>query len=241
MRVSWPYPVRTSSGFPGEGTVLREERAPEQAGTRGLFSAPSGEPAARFAGLPKAVYMDSVLATDEPYLLRYYGRDEEGNWGARWLEARMGMDAARITATIDKPSGVPLGWQHDVGYLDSPAPVGRVLSMEVKGGRLVGDVAVSPAELGKYLANSVEDIDLASGLSIGFFPTEPPSIELAGGTREDPDQMTYEAYRVFETSLVPIPALLSAGLNLAKTPGKADGGEQSQGETDPPQEGNDDE
>ena len=240
MRVHWPYPVRTASGHAGEGTVLRDTRGPDLE-KRGLFSAPTSEPAQRFAGLPKQVYRGSVLATDEPYLLRYYGRDQEGNWGSRWLEARMGMDSGRITATLDKPSGVPLGWQHDVGYLDSPAPVGRVLSMEVQGGQLLGDVAVSPAELSKYLANSVEDIDLASGLSIGFFPTEQPDLEVRGGTREDPDQMVYESYRVFETSLVPIPALLSAGLNLAAMPGKGEEEEQSQSETNQPSEGKDDE
>ena len=225
MRVSWPYPVRTASGFPAEGTILRAQVSEEQ--SLSLFSAPNVEPQSRFLGQPKVVYEDSVLATDEPFMLRYYGRGEDGDWGMRWLEARMGMDANAITATLDKPSGVPLGWQHDVGYLDSPAPVGRVLSMEVDGGALKGDVAVSPAQLSMYLANSIEDIDLASGLSIGFSPTEQPDLVLKEGTREAPDQMVYSAYRVFEASLVPIPALTGAGLSRAAGAGSE--GSQQEG------------
>ena len=229
MRVSWPYPVRTASGFPAEGTVLRA--IPSESQDLSLFSAPNTEPQSRFLGQPKVVFESSTLATDEPFLLRYYGRGADGDWGMRWLEARMGMDATAITATLDKPSGVPLGWQHDVGYLDSPAPVGRVLTMEVDGGALVGDVAVSPAELSKYLANSIEDVDLASGLSIGFYPTEQPDLTLKEGTREDPDQMTYSAYRVFEASLVPIPALPGAGLSRrADVPRGTQSQEQSQEE-----------
>lgn len=237
MRVSWPYPVRTASGFPCEGTVLRAAPGDREAQSLSLFSAPNTEPQARFLGRPKVVFEGSVLATDEPFLIRYYGRGSDGDWGMRWLEARMGMDAGAITATLDKPSGVPMGWQHDVGYLDSPAPIGRVLTMEVSGGALIGDVALSPAELSKYLANSIEDVDLASGLSIGFYATEPPDLVLKEGSREDPDEMTYRAYRVFEASLVPIPALPSAG--LGRRAGEAQG--RDGGELDFDEEGSQEE
>ena len=212
--MSDPYFVRLHSGLPGVATAVRMKGStPPGGGALGLFSAEQMKPDERWLGMPPVVYEDSVLATDEPFLFTAWGRDDDDRLMRRWIEARMGMDPKKITATLDKPSGVPLGWAHDVGWIDSPAPVGRIMTMAVEGGELKGDVEVSPAQLGMFMPNSVDDLPrLVGGLSIGFFATEPPTLERKSGTRDDPDQMVYGAYRVFETSLVPIPALPGAGL-----------------------------
>lgn len=233
MSYSTQYPtrLRLHSGFAGEATdldLLRREAQRLRAapgGRLGFMTAEVLQPSEQWLGAPPVVYEESVLASRESYEFRGLGRDDDGNLQIRWFRARMGMEPENITSGVNTRAGLPLGWQHDVGWLDSPCPVGRVLTLGVNADGLVGDVQVSPAQLAVFVADSVDALDtLCSGLSIGFMATGKPALERNAGTREDPDRITYTHYEVFETSLVPIPALSRAGLGKrARQEGSDDG------------------
>ena len=184
----------------------------------GLFDAAGdGNPDFRPGQTPEAEVFDGVLATPEPWSFEAYTRWLEGDeikYGFRWIESRLTLSAETVSARMGTPAGVPVGWAHDVGYMLSPAAVGWVESMEVRGGQLVGKLAVSPVQLTQFLVGSTDDLarGLCRGLSIGFFATEDPEVEMRDGTRENPDRMTYGTIHVVEVSLTPVPALPGAGI-----------------------------
>ena len=169
-----------------------------------------------------------VLATDEPWLFLTYTtwKDDNDNrqYGYRWIQANLTIDARLIEARMSKPAGLPVGWAHEIGGYCTTGAIGRVASMEVvKGGKLQGELLISPSELTKYMVASTDDLDkgVNAGLSIGFLPLEEPTVENREGTREKPDLRRYGKVRVFEVSLTPLPMLSGAGI-IGATPIKGE-------------------
>ena len=54
------------------------------------------------------------------------------------------------------------------------------------------------------------------GLSVGlnFLDNPPVTWTMGEGTREKPDKLTYEAVRIMELSMTPVPRIYTAGLTM---------------------------
>ena len=170
---------------------------------------PEGAEVARFS---------VVYATEERFIYRYGRWTEKKGFEIRWMRARLDLSPGKVAAAVDTLAGVPLAWSHDIGgwaLFGSPAAaIGRVRSMGVRGGELVGEVLVSGRELEKHLAGGVSDLEagMNAGISIGFQTLTDPKITRADGTRDKPDRLVYGQIRVIEASLTPVPQLKSAGV-----------------------------
>lgn len=202
---------------------------PDRRKALGLFDAAGdGNPEFRPGSTPDPEVFEGTLATDEPWRFETFARWIDGDeikYGFRWIESRLTLSKDTVFARMGTPAGVPVGWAHDVGYMLSPAAVGWVSSMEVRGGQLVGDLAISPVQLTQFLVGSTDDLarGLCRGLSIGFLGIDEPEVEMRAGTREEPDLMTYGRIHVVEVSLTPVPALPGAGITGRAKP-KEDNG-----------------
>ena len=156
----------------------------------------------------------ATMANDQPYRYVGLGRDDEGYLSFRWFEARLTMRADHFASRLGQPEGMPLAWQHGVGWEWDPSPVGHVLAARVEGNEMVGEVEVSEAALLRFIPGGLADLEMGicKGLSIGFTLLEPPKVTRRDGTMAKPDQVRIGRVRLRELSLVPIPALAGCGL-----------------------------
>lgn len=156
----------------------------------------------------------ATMANDKPYRYLGLGRDDEGYLSIRWFESRLTMRADYFATRIGEPEGMPLAFQHAIGWAFDPAPVGNVLSARVEGNEMVGEVEVSEAALMPFIPGGLADLErgICKGLSIGFTMLEPPQITRKEGTMKNPDLVQIGRVRLRELSLVPVPALAGCGL-----------------------------
>ena len=96
--------------------------------------------------------------------------------------------------------------------------MGRVTEMDFKGNALVGSVAVSEADILQFVPGGLDAVEagIMRGLSVGlnFLDNPPVTWEAGEGTRGKPDKLVYEAVRVMEVSMTPVPRIYTAGLTM---------------------------
>lgn len=156
----------------------------------------------------------ATMANDEPYRYIGLGVNDKGYLSIRWFEARLTMRPAMFATRLGKPEGMPLAFQHAIGWSFDPAPVGRVESARIEGSEMVGAVDVSEAALRQFVPGGFADLErgICKGLSIGFSLLEPPKVTRKEGTMSNPDLVRIGRVRLRELSLVPVPALAGCGL-----------------------------
>ena len=154
---------------------------------------------------------------ETPFVGRRYGWNKENErYEIRLYEARLQVKPDKMFAQrLKSPNGIPILWSHGSWFGEFQA-VGRVQEMEFKGRSLVGLVALSEADIGKYVVGGLDTLDDAvnSGLSIGvqFLDNPPVKWKMGKGTHDDPDQMVYQRVQIQEVSLTPVPRIYTAGL-----------------------------
>lgn len=178
-----------------------------------LNAAPPAEPSpgdlARFS---------VVFATQETFDYRYARWNKDDRLEIRWMRARLDLSPGKVRASVDSLAGVPVAWAHDIGgwslFGTPTGAVGRVQSMGIRGGQLVGEMLVSGRELSVHMAGGIPDLEsgINAGISIGFQQLTEPKLSRGEGTRAKPDRMTFGQIRVLEASLTPIPQLKGAGI-----------------------------
>ena len=157
------------------------------------------------------VEYSGLMATEDPWFVQYWGENDNGGWGKRWLRLQLSISSAKMEAKLRGPVGVQVGLSHSIHW-GGPS-VGRVLSAKAGSGELRGDMRLSVRLLESYgLAPGLLDAGIGSGLSVGIAALETPKAERREGTRKDPDRLTYGKVRLQEVSLTPIPALVRCGL-----------------------------
>jgi phage head maturation protease len=111
-----------------------------------------------------------------------------------------------------KRNPVILGF-HDAGSL----PVGKALSVGVRNGRLMVDVAFASTGLGRTMASMIDD-GFMRAVSVGFIPL---SFDFAKGPGRA-GGIDFHACELLEVSVVPIPANANCGLvSIVSGDGKA--------------------
>ena len=169
-------------------------------------------------------YEDCVFCDETPFTGRRFAYNRESErYEIRLFEARLQVNPEKIFADLSTPNGIQMLWSHGAGsaagnsgWFGFGAAIGRVLSMEFNRKRLIGRVAMSEADLQQFVPGGLDAVEagINRGLSIGicFLDNPPISWVMGEGTREDPDRMMYEAVRIQELSLTPVPRLYTAGL-----------------------------
>ena len=96
--------------------------------------------------------------------------------------------------------------------------LGRITEMAFKGKALVGMVSLSEADVLQFVPGGLDAVEagIMRGLSVGlnFLDNPPVTWEMGEGTREKPDKLTYEAVRLLEVSMTPVPRIYTAGLTM---------------------------
>ena len=145
-----------------------------------------------------------------------YNRETE-RYEVRLFEGRLQVNAAKMFADIDSPNGVQVLWQHG-SWSDFGPSLGRITEMEFKGKALIGMVSLSEPDVRQFVPGGLDAVEagIMRGLSVGlnFLDNPPVTWEMGEGTREKPDKLTYEAVRIMEVSMTPVPRLYTAGLTM---------------------------
>lgn len=158
---------------------------------------------------------DAIMATEDPWLLRLWSYNPEARrYEGRWTRLRLSIKRSTVMATLATPAGVPVMWNHMTWA--SPG-LGRVLSMEAKGGQLLGEVQLSGAQLAAFgLSFDQLDAGINRGLSVGLHLYDRPKRKEAtgddAGSFDNPDDLTYGRVRIAEVSLTATPMIAQAGL-----------------------------
>jgi len=161
------------------------------------------------------------------YAVVWNADKERHEYQLRLFEARLTVTPEMmISKRMGSPNGVQVLWQHMSSSFwgdNAWQSVGRCLTMEFDGKKLVGTIGLSEPDVLKYVAGGVETIDkmVNNGLSvgIGFLDNPPVTWKLAEGTREKPDQLRFNAVDVQEVSLTPMPRIYTAGILSASKQG----------------------
>lgn len=216
----------TSESLRDQAPSVRMQRA--ALGSRLAQGPAPADPDARMAA-PALVRMKGVFATNESYLKRYIGRNDDGYLQIRYARGKLDLGEGQVTAPVDTPAGVPMSLEHLIGGFWGLPALGRVLTMETNGTRLVGEYEVSPSELAMWYAGGVDDMraGLHTGLSIGFEGVDQPKLERKDGSRWDPDLLTWGRINVIELAVTDLPALSGAGM-LGVVEGDGEGGQKDE-------------
>ena len=209
----WWEPVRMAWAAHDQQVLRRPEHLKSHAEHAVAHRLQMVPPPEGMADPPALVRMSGVFATEQTYLTMMVGRSDEGYLQLRFTQARLTLAPGMVRAGVDTPAGVPMSYEHLIGGWFSLPALGRVLSMDLEGRRLVGEYALSPSELSLWYAGGVKDMEagLHAGLSVGFSGLEPPKLERRSGTRWDPDRMRWGRIQVFEVAVTDLPALSNAG------------------------------
>jgi len=120
---------------------------------------------------------------------------------------------------INLAGRLPVLWQHG-SYWERPPAVGRVLSMEFKGRKLVGALEVDEGNLKSFAPGGLEALTrgINAGLSAGmqFLSEEGGEMKKKDGTFDKPDQFRYGKMNIVEMSLTPTPRIADCGLKGVK-------------------------
>ena len=179
---------------------------------------------------PPPVRMNGVLATEEPYLTLFLGRDDDGYRAFRFTQCQLDLSAGKVLAPgIGTPAGVMLSYEH-LTFLPS---LGKVETMAIEERELRGEYVVSPSALLTWYPGGISDMEagLHSGLSIGFSAVEPPVYERRSGTRFDPDRVKWRKIELAEVAVTDLPALSGAGRigTVSRAAGDSAGGKDEEG------------
>ena len=161
---------------------------------------------------------EAIFCDETPFVGRRwaYNRDEE-RYEVRLFEGRLQVNAEKMFADIDTPNGIQVLWQH--GSWDGFGPsMGRITAMGFEGKALAGMVSLSEPDVLQFVPGGLDAVEagIMRGLSVGlnFLDNPPVTWEMGEGTREKPDKLTYEAVRVMEVSMTPMPRIYTAGLTM---------------------------
>lgn len=159
-----------------------------------------------------------------PFIGRRWAYDpEKEKYGVRLFEGRLQVKPDKMFAELSTPNGIPVLWAHgegsapgNGGWFGFGAAIGRVKSMEFSGTALLGDIALSEDDVMQFVPGGLVAVEagINAGLSVGlqFLDNPPVTWKLGDGTREKPDLLTYEAVRIIEVSMTPVPRLYTAGI-----------------------------
>ena len=109
---------------------------------------------------------------------------EDGYYKRRHALCRLTLSTSTVFAELATPAGVQMFFQHITWW----GALGRVLSAEVKGGALLGDVAINNLDLMREAPGGLTGLDrgINTGLSLGFMPIGEPTLKARGRQRERP-------------------------------------------------------
>ena len=153
-----------------------------------------------------------------------YDREDQ-RYTLRRYEGRLTVTPEKMFANINSPNGIQLLWQHGGWRSGAGQSLGRVTEMEFEGRKLVGAVDIDEANLLAFLPGGFDALQarINTGLSVGLQFLDNPPFEwtLQKGTRDKPDKLVYNAVRIVEVSLTPVPRIYTAGL-VPRDPGNDD-------------------
>ena len=156
----------------------------------------------------------AVFCNEDPFTGRRwaYNRDEE-RYEVRLFEGRLQVNPEKMFADIDSPNGVQVLWQHG-SWMDFGPSMGRITEMAFEGKALVGMVSLSEEDVMKLMPGGLNAVEagIMRGLSVGltFLDNPPVTWKMGEGTREKPDKLQYEAVKIMEVSMTPVPRIYSA-------------------------------
>ena len=158
------------------------------------------------------------FCSETPFTGRRYAYNRETErYEIRLFEARLQVTPEKMFADVGSPNGIQMLWQHG-SWSDFGPSLGRVTEMEFKGKALVGMVALSEEDVLQFVPGGLDAVEagIMRGLSVGmtFLDNPPVTWKMGEGTREKPDKLTYEAMRIVEVSMTPVPRLYTAGLTM---------------------------
>ena len=161
---------------------------------------------------------EAVFCDETPFTGRRYAYNRETErYEVRLFEGRLQVNAEKMFADIDSPNGIQVLWQHG-SWSDFGPSMGRITEMEFKGKALVGMVSLSEPDVMQFVPGGLDAVEagIMRGLSVGlnFLDNPPVTWEMGEGTREKPDKLTYEAVRIMELSMTPVPRIYTAGLTM---------------------------
>ena len=160
----------------------------------------------------------AIFCNETPFTGRRYAynRDTERN-EVRLFEGRLQVTPEKMFADIASPNGIQVLWQH--GSWDGFGPsLGRITEMAFERKALVGMVALSEEDVMQFVPGGLDAVEagIMRGLSVGvnFLDNPPVTWKMGEGTREKPDLLIYQAVRVMEVSMTPVPRIYTAGLTM---------------------------
>ena len=174
---------------------------------------------------------EAIFCDETPFTGRRYAYNRETErYEVRLFEGRLQVTPEKMFADIDSPNGIQVLWQHG-SWFDFGPSMGRITEMAFKSKALVGMVSLSEPDVMQFVPGGLDAVEagIMRGLSVGlnFLDNPPVKWEMGEGTREKPDKLTYEAVRVMEVSMTPVPRLYTAGLTMPiKRTDNADTGDE---------------
>ena len=173
-------------------------------------------------------YEGCEFCSETPFTGFHWGYDQEKErYSRRLFVGLLQVTPEKMFADISTKNGVQVLWRHG-GMWGEGGSIGRVESMEFAGKKLIGTVALSEDDIIQFVPGGLDVVEagLTPGLSVGlqFLDNPPVTWKMGEGTREKPDRMTYEAVRIIELSVTPVPRIHTAGL------GKRMGDDQDTGD-----------
>ena len=161
---------------------------------------------------------EAIFCDETPFTGRRYAYNRETErYEVRLFEGRLQVTPEKMFADIDSPNGIQVLWQHG-SWSDFGPSLGRITEMAFKSKALVGMVALSEEDVLQFVPGGLDAVEagIMRGLSVGlnFLDNPPVSWEMGEGTRKKPDNLIYEAVRIMEVSMTPVPRLYTAGLTM---------------------------
>ena len=160
-----------------------------------------------------------------------YNRETE-RYEERLFEGRLQVNPEKMFAEVDTPNGVQVLWQHGSWTGFGPS-MGRINEMDFKGTALIGMVLLSELDVMQFVPGGLDAVEagIMRGLSVGINFLDNPAVTwtMGEGTREKPDKLTYEAVRIMEVSMTPVPRIYTAGLTMPLKRGNDTGTDDDSG------------
>ena len=166
----------------------------------------------------------AIFCDQTPFIGRRYAYDpEKEKYSTRLFEGRLQVTKDKMFAELNTPNSIPVLWAHGEGsapgnstWFGHGAAIGRVNSMDFEGTSLQGEITMSEDDVMQFVPGGLATVEagINSGLSVGlqFLDNPPVKWTMGEGTREKPDKLTFEAVRIIEVSMTPVPRLYTAGI-----------------------------